>query len=128
MTYMTWKYSGSDYSKIIGSGTLLDTARLKSELSKRYNTDINNINGYVLGEHGDSQFIAWSSVNIEVPDNDKTEISDTVRKLGFEISHYQGFTSYGIGNALYRITKSIILDIRKIFTSLHLYKRFRYFY
>lgn len=110
ITYMTWKYSGIDYKKVIGSGTLLDTARLKSELSDECKKDKKDITGYVLGEHGDSQFVAWSNVNVNLDNNKKEEIAKKVKGLGFEVSSYQGFTCYGIGSALSRITKAILFD------------------
>lgn len=110
ITYMTWKYSGAEYKKIIGSGTLLDTARLKSVLSEEYDINIKHIEGFVLGEHGDSQFIPWSKVNVNVEDDKKEYIAEKVKKLGFDVASSQGFTSYGIGAALSRITKAILLD------------------
>lgn len=110
MTYITWKYSGAEYNKIIGSGTLLDTARLKSLLSNKYNKNINDINGYVLGEHGDTQFITWSNLNVDIKDAEKNEISETVRNFGYKVAELQGFTCYGIGTALSRITKAILSD------------------
>lgn len=114
ITYMTWKYSGIDYKKVIGSGTLLDTARLKSELSDECKKDIKDITGYVLGEHGDSQFVVWSAVNVNLDNNKKEEIAKKVKRLGFEVSSYQGFTCYGIGSALSRITKAILFDEKTI--------------
>lgn len=110
MTFMSWKYSGLDPNKIIGSGTLLDTSRLKYILSEKYNKNINDIEGNVLGEHGDSQLIEWSKVNLNITDNEKTEIEEQVRTAAFEVVKHQGFTSYGIGTALAKITQVILLD------------------
>lgn len=111
MTYVTWKYAGCSPYKVIGSGTLLDTARLKYILSRDYNKSINEITGYVLGEHGDSQFIPWSTINIEkLSELKMTKISDEVKKSGFEVANSQGFTSYGVASALSRITRTILFD------------------
>ena len=111
MTYVTWKYSSQDTSKIIGSGTLLDTARLRYVLSKKYSKPINEVTGYVLGEHGDSQFIPWSTVNIpKLPESDINEISKTVKDAGFVVGSLQGFTCYGIASSLTRITRAILFD------------------
>ena len=60
MTYAAWKLSGFDKSRVIGSGTTLDTARLRSALSEKLNVNEKNIHAYVIGEHGDSQFVPWS--------------------------------------------------------------------
>ena len=111
MTYVTWKYAKCDQYKVIGSGTLLDTARLKYVLSERKGIPIDEITGYVLGEHGDSQFVNWSNVNVSnITDDEKVEIADEVKKLGFTVGKYQGFTCYGIASSLTRITKSILFD------------------
>lgn len=110
MTYLAWKHSGQNPNKIIGSGTLLDTARLKYILSEKYNKSINEIEGYVLGEHGNSQLIKWDIVNLDVPDEDKKEIEGKVRNAAFEVVKYQGYTCYGIGTALAKITQAILLD------------------
>ena len=67
--------------------------------------------GLVLGEHGDSQFIPWSTVNVEkLPESEMTNIENAVKKAGFDVSKSQGFTSYGIASALSRITRAIIFD------------------
>ena len=111
MTYVTWKYAKCNPYKVIGSGTLLDTARLKYVLSERKNIPIQKIDGYVLGEHGDSQFITWSNINVKnITLNEKLEIADEVKKLGFTVGKYQGFTCYGIASSLTRITKAILFD------------------
>lgn len=113
MTYVTWKYAKCNPYKVIGSGTLLDTARLKYVLSERKSVPINEITGYVLGEHGDSQFVSWSNINVpNISVDEKLEITDEVKKLGFTVGKYQGFTCYGIASSLTRITKAILFDER----------------
>ena len=77
MTYVTWKYANCDPKKVIGSGTLLDTARLRYVLSEKYHKPITEMTGLVLGEHGDSQFIPWSTVNVEkLPESEMTNIEN----------------------------------------------------
>ena len=111
MTYVTWKYANCSPQKVIGSGTLLDTARLRFVLSEEYHKKINEVTGYVLGEHGDSQFIPWSTVNLEkIPESTMESISDKVKKAGFTVCKSQGFTAYGIASSLSRITRAILYD------------------
>ena len=111
MTYVTWKYANCNPLKVIGSGTLLDTARLRYILSEKYHKPITEVTGLVLGEHGDSQFIPWSTVNVEkLPESEMVTIENTVKKAGFDVSKSQGFTCYGIASALSRITRAIIFD------------------
>ena len=111
MTYVIWKYANCDPKKVIGSGTLLDTARLHYVLSEKYHKPITEMIGLVLGEHGDSQFIPWSTVNVEkLPESEMTNIENAVKKVGFDVSRSQGFTAYGIASALSRITRAIIFD------------------
>ena len=114
MTYVTWKYANCNPLKVIGSGTLLDTARLRYILSEKYHKPITEVTGLVLGEHGDSQFIPWSTVNVEkLPESEMLAIENAVKKAGFDVSKSQGFTCYGIASALSRITRAIIFD-RKV--------------
>lgn len=111
MTYVTWKYANCNPLKVIGSGTLLDTARLRYILSEKYHKPITEVTGLVLGEHGDSQFIPWSTVNVEkLPESEMLAIENAVKKAGFDVSKSQGFTCYGIASALSRITRAIIFD------------------
>lgn len=115
MTYVTWKYANCDQSKVIGAGTLLDTARLRYILSQKYNKPINEVTGYVLGEHGDSRIYSlvycksWKITRISNEyDFRRSE------KAGFEVSKSQGFTCYGIASALTRITRAILFDENSI--------------
>ena len=66
LTYVAWKESGLATSRVIGSGTLLDTARLRYEISKYIKIDARNIHAYILGEHGDSEFVVWSKAYVGV--------------------------------------------------------------
>lgn len=111
MTYVTWKYANCSPYKVIGSGTLLDTARLRFVLSQKYNKPLSDITGWVLGEHGESSFIPWSTINAEkLPESEMLDIENRIKNAGFEVANFQGFTCYGIASALSRITRAIAFD------------------
>lgn len=117
MTYLTLKYSGLPRNKVIGSGTTLDTARLRFILSEKTGVCPKNIEAYVIGEHGDSEFVPWSNVNIAykkisdiLSDDELVNIENEVRNSAYEIIERKGATAYGIGMCLVRITNAIIED------------------
>ena len=117
MTYLTLKYSNFPANKVIGSGTTLDTSRLRYLLSEKTGVCPKNIEAYVIGEHGDSEFIPWSNVNIAykkindiLDSNTLNEIENEVRNSAYEIINRKGYTSYGIGMCLVRITNAILED------------------
>ena len=121
MTYITLKYSKLPHNKVIGSGTTLDTARLRYLLSERLNVCPKNIEAYVIGEHGDSEFIPWSNANIAlrkissfINASELDKIEDEVRNSAYEIINKKGATYYGIGMCLVRITNAILEDKRII--------------
>lgn len=123
MTYITWKHSGFPSNKVIGSGTTLDTARLRYEVAKKINISPKNVHAYVIGEHGDSEFVPWSNANIGIQnikdflsDNDLDEICNNVRNAAYEIIEKKGNTSYGIGMSLVRITNAILGDENLVLT------------
>lgn len=115
MTYLTYKYSGLPANQVIGTGTSLDTARLQLMIGKKLCINPKNIQAYVIGEHGDSEFIPWSNANISLlnikeffSDDELTNIEDDVRNAAYEIINKKGATCYGIGMALVRITNAIL--------------------
>ena len=117
MTYLTLKYSGFKPNKVIGSGTTLDTSRLRYLLSEKINVCPKNIEAYVIGEHGDSEFVPWSNVNIAykkiseiISQEDLDELENKVRNAAYEIIERKGATAYGIGMCLVRITNAILED------------------
>ncbi len=121
MTYMTKKYSKFPSSKVIGSGTLLDTSRLAFLLSEKLKVGYEDIHAYVLGEHGDSSFISWSNAKAGVIDIESIiskpeleELEEKVRKLAYKIIDLKGETSYGIGMCISRITNAILNDEHKV--------------
>lgn len=115
MTYLTYKYSGLPSSQVIGSGTSLDTARLRLMIGKKLCINSKNIEAYVIGEHGDSEFIPWSNANISLQNmtefltkEEMDKIEYDVRNAAYEIINKKGATYYGIGMALVRITNAIL--------------------
>jgi len=108
------KYAKCNPTKIIGTGTLLDSNRLLSILGEKYNKNMFDIHGYVLGEHGSTSFVDWTSLNINVPNNDRNEINNKVRRSGLEIVDELGFTAYGVSAAILKITKCIEEDKREL--------------
>ncbi len=125
MTYVFTKISGLPENQIIGSGTLLDTARLRCGLSEHLQIAQKNIHAYVFGEHGDTSFIPWTSVYIsgvslaeyikimrahgkDIPDVDKDGMLDYVRKSGGKIIANKGATFYAVSAAVCKLC-SILL-------------------
>ena len=123
MTYLTWKYSNFPHNKVIGSGTSLDTARLRYMIGDKLNVNPKNVHAYVIGEHGDSEFVPWSNANIGLQnikeflkDEELEEIYVNVRDAAYDIIERKGATCYGIGMCLVRITNAILGDENSIIT------------
>lgn len=117
MTYLTQKYSNLPRYKVIGSGTSLDTARLRFLISDRVKVSPSNVHAYVIGEHGDSEFIPWSDVNIALQDiscfiskEEMEEFEEEVKTAAYKIINAKGATYYGIGMCLVKITNAILGD------------------
>ncbi len=123
LTYVALKHSGWDRSRVIGSGTVLDSARLRYLLSKNCGIDVHNIHAYMLGEHGDSEFAAWSMTHvagIHIDDHcgicgkcsewktERIKIEQEVRDSAYHIINYKGSTHYAVGLALVRIVAAIL--------------------
>ncbi len=124
MTYVFHKVSGVPENRIIGSGTILDTARLRSRLAEIYDISQSNVHAYVFGEHGDSSFVTWSLANISnvpiddykervhntirhFPKVDREEIEEYVKKSGGVIIGRKGATFYAVSVAVAYIVKTI---------------------
>ncbi|PZD97629.1 L-lactate dehydrogenase [Paenibacillus sambharensis] len=128
VTYMVWKLSGLPRNQVLGTGTSIDSSRLKTLLSDHLPVDPRSVQGYVLGEHGESQFPAWSHVTIggkpileivaqhpaRFGHMDLQEIALQTRNAGWEIFSRKGSTHYGIGNAIAYIVRSILNNDHKI--------------
>lgn len=136
LTYEAIKLSGYSENKVIGSGTVLDTARLKDEISRHLQVDPQNVHTMIIGEHGDSEVPAWSITNISgVPINDFCELRgfynheegmkklyENVRDSAYKIIERKGATYYGIAMAVTRIAKCIVRDehsVLPVSTALH---------
>ncbi len=131
LTYVALKESGWDRRRVIGSGTVLDSARLKHLLSNHCGVDVHNVHAYILGEHGDSEFAAWSMTNIAgfsieeyCPNCNKCSnwkeqrliIEQQVRDSAYHIINYKGSTQYAVGLALVRITAAILRGQNSVLT------------
>ncbi|MDO8499162.1 MAG: L-lactate dehydrogenase [bacterium] len=109
-------------TQVFGTGTALDTARLRGELARHFGVYAGNIDGYILGEHGDSEFAAWSTVSVagiplhdlKVPQAKLDEIEQTVKMSAYEIIERKGATYYGIAMATVDIVEAILFDQHKI--------------
>ena len=121
LTYVAWQASGLPVSRVIGTGTTLDTTRFRKELSQRLAIDPRNVHGYIIGEHGDSEVAVWSHTMIgtkpilEIVDtterltsDDLPIISDKVKNTAYEIIDRKQATYYGIGMSTARIVKAIL--------------------
>ena len=133
MTHLAARYAGEvgvPSSRVIGSGTTLDTARLRSLIGRQLNIDSQHIHAYVLGEHGDSEVIPWSLVTvggipleefcrsgeISICPDDYVIIDQKVRRAAYHIIEGKGATYYGIGSAIARIVEVILQGERSILT------------
>lgn len=129
LTYLTLKISEFPKNKVIGSGTVLDTARLRYLIGKTAGVDARNVHAYILGEHGDSEVAAWSgatigSVNLNSfyqsdPDSgiiDKEKIAHTVTNAAYEIIEKKGATFYAIALCTKRIVECILRNENSILT------------
>ena len=123
MTYVTLKHSNFPKHKVIGTGTTLDTARLRYLIGDKLGINSKNVHAYVMGEHGDSEFVAWSNaymgsnkLNDHISDKDKEEIALIVKNAAYEIIKRKSATYYAIGMVMVRITNAILDDENSILT------------
>lgn len=128
MTQAVYILSGFPAGRVLGSGTTLDSARLRHMMSDYFNVNPRNVHAYVIGEHGDSEFVAWSNAAISVnplkdlevnhPNlmEDMQKIAVDVKESAYEIIKAKRATYYGIGMVLARLTRAILFDENSIFT------------
>ncbi len=134
LTYAFCKYSGLPESKVIGSGTILDTSRLRSAIAETYSINQKNIHAYVLGEHGDSSFIPWSLTNVcnisvdgyeacllnpyaeGTVKLDKPAIEEHVKKSGAAVIQRKGATFYAVSMSVVHICKCLLSGMDTILT------------
>ena len=127
LTYVFLKYTGLPQERVIGSGTVLDTARLRSRISEYYSVNQKNVHAYVLGEHGDSSFVPWSLANIsnvpvetfkdalqtkdDYPEFVLNEVEEYMRKSGARVIQRKGATFYAVSISVCHICKCLLSGI-----------------
>jgi L-lactate dehydrogenase len=133
MTHLAAEFAspfGVPHTRVIGSGTTLDTARFRTLLGRHFGVDPHHVHAYVLGEHGDSEVLAWSQatiagLNLEnitkisrkpLTASIRQEIDENVRRAAYQIIAGKGATYYGIGSAVARIVDVLLHDQRAILT------------
>jgi L-lactate dehydrogenase len=131
LTYIALKKLNWSRGRVFGSGTALDSARLRYLLSQHCDIDVHNVHAYMLGEHGDSEFAAWSMTHVagipidaycpecrtcESWDQERTAIVDMVRNSAYHIIDYKGSTYFAVGMALVRIVGAILRNQRSVLT------------
>ncbi len=128
MTYVVAQVSGAPKSKVLGSGTVLDTARLRYLIADYLQISSKNVHAYILGEHGDSSLVPWEHCYVGCkkmidimkdnnhPMEDLKKIHDGVWKAAYEIIEKKKATYYGIGMALTRLVKAVLNDENSILT------------
>ncbi|TNE47226.1 MAG: L-lactate dehydrogenase [Deltaproteobacteria bacterium] len=128
MTYVASHLSGLPKGRVIGTGTLLDTARFRALLSERLDIDPRNVHAYILGEHGDSEVAVWSKVNIAgVPLQSLLgaeelgvsweDIAVQVRDVAKEVIQRKGATCYAIGLGTARLAQAVLRDQKRVMTA-----------
>jgi L-lactate dehydrogenase len=129
LSYATWKYSGMPAHRVIGSGTILDTARLRYLLGEAYKVNPQNVHAYIIGEHGDTELPVWSHAYIGTrPISDYLkegngpnqaeldQIFINVRDAAYHIIERKGATYYAIAMGLARLTRAILNNENSVFT------------
>ena len=128
LTTVAIKLSGLPQNKVLGSGTVLDSARLKYELGNHLNVDSRSVHAFIIGEHGDSEIAAWSSANVSgIPlnkfcemrgycnhEDNMQKIADSVKNSAYEIIERKKATYFGVAMAVKRICEAIIRDEKSI--------------
>jgi L-lactate dehydrogenase len=129
LTYVAQRRARLPHGRVLGSGTELDSARLRYLLSRQCKVDVHNVHAYVLGEHGDSELVAWSLVHIAgVPIDEycrscgecaaweitRATIEKSVRESAYHIINYKGATWFAIGLALVRIVAAVLRNQRSV--------------
>ena len=121
LAYLTYQYSGLPPERIIGSGTVLDSARLRYDLAKKLGVHPKSVHAYQVGEHGDSEFALWSLATIGgekierlVSKTDRTQIELDTRNRAYEIIRKKGATYYGIGSCVTQIVNCILNDEKRV--------------
>ncbi len=129
LSYATWKFSGLPKERVIGSGTILDTARFRYLLGDYFKVDPRNVHAYIIGEHGDTELPVWSRADIaglpistwmktkkDFRQEDLDQLFFNVRDAAYHIIKRKGATFYGIAMGLVRLTKAILQNENSVLT------------
>lgn len=121
LTWIAKHEFGLPEHQVFGSGTSLDTSRLRYNISQKVGVNLHNVHGYVIGEHGDSEFVPWSTVNVShIPASklfskkQMKSIEDKTRKAAYEIIKRKRATYYGIGEVVTELVEAILHDSKKV--------------
>lgn len=121
MTYLTWRYSGLPAEQVIGSGLVLDSARLRLRVAERLGVNPKSVHAFQAGEHGDSELTLWSAASVGgqpidslLHDHEMAEIEKSVAGKAYEIIQRKGATYYGIGACAVKIINCILDDERRV--------------
>lgn len=129
LTYAMQEASSRPRGMIVGTGTMLDTSRLRSLVGQHYAVDPRSVHGYVLGEHGDSEVVAWSSVSIggqrvgplgstvlakQLSEADRSRLADEVRNAAQRVIATKGYTNLAIGCVISGLVRAILTDARSV--------------
>jgi L-lactate dehydrogenase len=128
LTYATWKLSGLHSKRVIGSGTILDTARFRFLLGQHFEVDPRSVHAHIIGEHGDSEVPVWSLANIAgmslssfcdrhnctLTREDKERIFEQTRDAAYEIIQRKGATHYAVAAGLIRIVEAVVRDQKTV--------------
>ncbi|TKC19909.1 L-lactate dehydrogenase [Robertmurraya kyonggiensis] len=129
LTYVVWKFSGFPKERVIGSGTILDTARFRFLLGEYFDIDTRNVHAYIIGEHGDTELPVWSRADVagitvaewleqneQYKQEDLDQLFLNVRDAAYQIIERKGATYYGIAMGLVRLTKAILQNENAVLT------------
>lgn len=131
LTYVAYRRTGWPRGRILGSGTVLDSARLRYLLSEKCSVDVHSVHAYILGEHGDSEFAAWSMTHLAgIPIDEycqmcktcsdwvaeREAIEESVRSSAYHIIDYKGATFFAVGLALVRIVRALLRNEKSVLT------------
>lgn len=128
MTQVVYDLSGFPSGRVLGSGTSLDSARLRHSMSDYFKINPRNVHAYVIGEHGDSEFVPWSQATLSVKPlndldsaypnlmSDMSKLADDVRDSAYKIIEAKGATYYAIGMVLARLVRAILFDENSVFS------------
>ncbi|MDO4978914.1 MAG: L-lactate dehydrogenase [Candidatus Saccharibacteria bacterium] len=121
MTYLTKRYSGLPDEQVLGSGTVLDSARLRYKIAEKLDVSPRSVHAYQIGEHGDSEFALWSEADVGrqsleklLSSEQRAEVEEFARHEAYDIINKKGATYYGIGACVTKIVNAILEDTKEV--------------